>query len=353
MNYMNYNYDRPSLDNSFASGISFNSQLTMYDGSEKMDNMIKNGSFNNNSTTNNNNNVNPKSNVTPTTNFPLHPHQQMNTYQYYNNLKGNLTGNNQEHLSSNPISSNNANIWRDQLSSSSQNGDDNLNVMESIGTSTAGNLTSNKSYVNPSINTSYNSMFDTYSNTTESSNINQREIDEELKLLLQVKETQIESLENEIQKLKGIFKSGFKNKNKSIGKENINNSNKNNGDKISIPSTLENIFRKLSVALHDKEQELAVTMRNLESVLTAVAAEPSNSITKYGRYDIESLSHKIIVRIETLTKENREMSKMLAYGRSKETQIELQLVKKENDELKDQIRILQQQHQKSGKQKKQ
>ena len=58
------------------------------------------------------------------------------------------------------------------------------------------------------------------------------------------------------------------------------------------------------------------------------------------RYDAESIAHKMVVRLENLTNENKEMAKMLAYGRSKETQIELQLAKKENLELREKIASL-------------
>lgn len=82
--------------------------------------------------------------------------------------------------------------------------------------------------------------------------------------------------------------------------------------------------------------------QTLESILTALALNPTNSMTKFGRYDPEALAHKMVVRLENLTKENKEMSKMLAYGRSKEAQIELQMMRNENEELKAKVMELQQ-----------
>lgn len=111
-------------------------------------------------------------------------------------------------------------------------------------------------------------------------------------------------------------------------------------NKIIIPENVETILTTLATNLKDTQAKLKETEDNLESILTAIALNPTNAVTKDGRYDIETIAHKMIVRLEILTKENKEMAKMLSYGKSKEVHIELNLVRRENDELKEKIKLL-------------
>lgn len=166
------------------------------------------------------------------------------------------------------------------------------------------------------------------------------EVIKSLNLRLQVKETQNESLESEIQKLKKTFNEAlnFKQSEHKFEKQNSHAGS----TPIEVPTSVEQVFKKLSSSLEKKDKELEETKQTLESVLTALALNPTNSITKYGRYDAEALAHKMVVRLETLTKENQEMAKMLAYGRAKEVQIELQLARMENRELRDTVSKLKQ-----------
>ncbi|CCE61480.1 hypothetical protein TPHA_0A04040 [Tetrapisispora phaffii CBS 4417] len=158
--------------------------------------------------------------------------------------------------------------------------------------------------------------------------------DENLELMLHIKDAQIESLDNEIRKIKNIL-------NEEVNKEQLIPQSNTSEQSLEIPQSLLHIFKRLSTALQETEFELEETNKVLESLLTAIALEPSNTSTKFGRYDVESLAHKMIVRIETLTSENQEMTKMIAYGRSKEKQIELELLKSENRNLKEQLLQLQ------------
>lgn len=188
-------------------------------------------------------------------------------------------------------------------------------------------------------------------NATENDTVNSLKID------LQIKESQIQALENEIQLYKKLINDDLKS---YQGTNKLNNNNNLNGysnnslldsieedendedtlNKIIIPENVETILYTLSTKLKETQEKLKMTEDHLESVLCAIALNPSNSITKDGRYDIETIAHKMIVRLEILTKENKEMAKMLSYGKSKEISIELNLARRENAELKEKIKVL-------------
>ena len=63
-------------------------------------------------------------------------------------------------------------------------------------------------------------------------------------------------------------------------------------------------------------------------------------MTRDGRLDIETIAHKMVSRLEILTKENEEMGKILSYGRANEMNIQLGLARIENEELKKKISSL-------------
>ncbi|SCU83962.1 LAMI_0C05556g1_1 [Lachancea mirantina] len=153
-----------------------------------------------------------------------------------------------------------------------------------------------------------------------------------LHLELQMKEAQIESLESEIQKLKGSF-------NKSVMSRQDPRQILSDGT-VEIPASLELMFTQLASSLAQKDVELEDTKQRLESLVTAIALNPSNSVTRIGRYDEEAIAHKIVIRLEMLTKENQEMAKMISYGRAKEAHIEIELLKRENQELKTKVQQL-------------
>lgn len=181
-------------------------------------------------------------------------------------------------------------------------------------------------------------------------NINSKNPDiiNSLKMDLQIKETQIQALENEIQIYKKLVNDDLKSNGKSSKINSNNNSMLDDIDEddeetlnsIIIPENVETILTTLATNLRDTQAKLKDTESNLESILTAIALNPTNSVTKDGRYDIETIAHKMIVRLEILTKENKEMAKMLSYGKSKEVHIELTLAQRENMELKEKIQLL-------------
>ncbi|KAH7586433.1 Protein MUM2 [Nakaseomyces glabratus] len=157
-----------------------------------------------------------------------------------------------------------------------------------------------------------------------------------LKYDIQVKDAQLQFLQRELTRLKSAISVAVDNT-KDISSKTADKEEHITTKEIDVPNSLDIIFRKLSSALQKREKELDETKTNLESVLAAMALNPSNSSTKFGRYDPENLAHKTVVRLETLTKENQEMARMLSFGRAKEKHIALELLKKENKDLKTQI----------------
>ncbi|KAL3228948.1 Protein MUM2 [Nakaseomyces bracarensis] len=185
---------------------------------------------------------------------------------------------------------------------------------------------------------SYQTPVTDYSHNNPFTSTNTEENLATLKDKLQKKDAQIETLEIEVQKLKDILNAGieFATERQPLTDQDDHITVK----EIEVSNSLDIIFRKLSTALQNREKELEEANNNLECILTALAMNPSNSSTKFGRYDTEELAHKTVVRLETLTKENQEMAKLLSFGRAKEKQIALEILKKENKELKDQIKRL-------------
>lgn len=208
---------------------------------------------------------------------------------------------------------------------------DQRDISQPGATSTAGTLTATSFMDGNSKSSGFN--------TTFSSSIQTNDSIETLKLELQLRETQIESLEKEIQKLKSVFNQGLTFK-QQMQKLQPRPRNLSVDSSIEIPANLEVIFNQLSTSLKAKNEELDETKKRLESIITAISLNPSNSVTKFGRYDEEAMAHKVIVRLETLTRENQEMAKMLSYGRSKEIHIELELLKRENVQLKETLEKL-------------
>ncbi|EJS44830.1 mum2p [Saccharomyces arboricola H-6] len=351
MNYMTYDYDpQHSLETSF-NNLAFHphqqsQQQALYESGERND--VRPGLMNPLTQANKlNNSIIPQgSSASPltgqnclnnTANFNMPA--SMNTYNYQNIPQAPIRNNLNHNNIMNGATAND--YWLDPMNSMSNNSKDtNGNPNDSM--SSMSNMTTKTSINSAAFKNSFapfNHVAAPPVNNVSSNDINSNKEDrmETMEVQLQIKESQIESLENEIQKLKKIFNEGLNYKQNEYKYE---REASHIPQTFELPASLEVIFRKLSSSLRAKERELADTKENLESILTALALNPTNSVTKYGRYDAESIAHKMVVRLENLTNENKEMAKMLAYGRSKETQIELQLVKKENLELREKMAIL-------------
>lgn len=117
-----------------------------------------------------------------------------------------------------------------------------------------------------------------------------------------------------------------------------------------IPNSINELISRLSKTNENSLNKIKDLETRLDSIVTAIMMNPmningnanslNNVSTDYGRYDEEAIAHKLVVRLETLTKENEEMGKMLSYGRSKEMQIEIKLLQRENELLNKRIKEL-------------
>ncbi|KAL6934936.1 hypothetical protein ACO0R3_000903 [Hanseniaspora guilliermondii] len=117
-----------------------------------------------------------------------------------------------------------------------------------------------------------------------------------------------------------------------------------------IPNSINELIARLSRSNENNINKIKDLETRLDSIVTAIMMNPmningnvnglNNVPTEYGRYDEEAIAHKLVVRLETLTKENEEMAKMLSYGRSKEMQIDIKLLQRENELLNKKIKEL-------------
>ncbi|KAF0274067.1 hypothetical protein FOG51_01024 [Hanseniaspora uvarum] len=117
-----------------------------------------------------------------------------------------------------------------------------------------------------------------------------------------------------------------------------------------IPNSINELISRLSKTNENSFNKIDDLETRLDSLITAIMMNPmningnvnslNNVSTEHGRYDEEAIAHKLVVRLETLTKENEEMGKMLSYGRSKEMQIDIKLLQRENELLNKRIKEL-------------
>lgn len=141
---------------------------------------------------------------------------------------------------------------------------------------------------------------------------------------LQLKDIIINKLESELEKMKQFQNTILKAQNDSNGN-------------YEIPKNYEDLYLKLVEKIQATESELADTKTRLEALVTAIAMNPNPSTFKNGRYDEEEISHKIISKLKMLTEENEELSRMVSYGKSKEKDIEIALLRKQNNDLLEKV----------------
>lgn len=152
--------------------------------------------------------------------------------------------------------------------------------------------------------------------------------EDKLRLQLKLKDSQIESLENEIR----VLKESLSALSSSTGGG--ANGSTNNKQESVVPVSVNEIFMKLSKSRLEVLEELSDTKLRLESLITTYTLNPSNSVTENGRYDEMEISHKILIKLETLKKENEDLLKALSFGKLKNLEMDISLVRSENSNLK-------------------
>lgn len=181
--------------------------------------------------------------------------------------------------------------------------------------------TSNYSYMKqPSISSKDSKP---QSSSTNLTSIDQNDI-ENFKMKIQLKDIIISKLELELEKEKEFQKI-------------LSNSSTDNNGNFEVPKNQEQLYNKLVETIQVTKKELDDTKSRLEALITAIALNPNTSNYKNGRYDEEEIAHKVISKMQILTEENDELSKMLSYGKSKEKDIEIGLLRKQNTELREKV----------------
>lgn len=104
-----------------------------------------------------------------------------------------------------------------------------------------------------------------------------------------------------------------------------------------MPASHYKLFERLSTNLLTLQDKYNESELHLESLLTAISLSPQQSVTENGRYDCEEIAHKIIAKIEILQEENTEMAKILSFGRSKQKDIEIKMLRSKIAELESKI----------------
>ncbi|KAK6462032.1 hypothetical protein DFJ63DRAFT_318886 [Scheffersomyces coipomensis] len=119
---------------------------------------------------------------------------------------------------------------------------------------------------------------------------------------------------------------------------NTTSSTTNNG--IKLAKNHYQLFQDLSRTLQEKTIELEETKSRLEAILVSLTVtnnSNNSSFIKQGQYDEQELSHKIISKIEGLTNENETLLKLISFGNKSSLLIELGLLKRENNSLKEKL----------------
>lgn len=169
---------------------------------------------------------------------------------------------------------------------------------------------------------------------------------EQTRLEFQIKETQIEQLEAEVRALRGAG-AGASTSGAGSGLAANNTGTGNNSSNagvppapLSIPSSVDGVFARLAAALAESEARARDATAALEAALAAdavgsVGAMSSRATTSSeSSADTEATAHRVLTRLEALSRENQELARMLAYGRAQQATVQLQLLRRENAALR-------------------
>lgn len=169
---------------------------------------------------------------------------------------------------------------------------------------------------------------------------------EQTRLEFQIKETQIEQLEAEVRALRGAG-AGASTSGAGSGLAANNTGTGNNSSNagvppapLSIPSSVDGVFARLAAALAESEARARDATAALEAALAAdsvgsVGAMSSRATSRSeSSADTEATAHRVLTRLEALSRENQELARMLAYGRAQQAAVQLQLLRRENAALR-------------------
>lgn len=173
---------------------------------------------------------------------------------------------------------------------------------------------------------------------------------EQTRLEFQIKETQIEQLEAEVRALRGAGSAGGAGAGASGAGSGLAPNNTGTGNNssnagvppapLSIPSSVDGVFARLAAALAESEARARDATAALEAALAAdsvgsVGAMSSRATTRSeSSADTEATAHRVLTRLEALSRENQELARMLAYGRAQQAAVQLQLLRRENAALR-------------------
>lgn len=167
---------------------------------------------------------------------------------------------------------------------------------------------------------------------------------EQTRLEFQIKETQIEQLEAEVRALRGAG-AGASGAGSGLAPNNTGTGNNSSNAGVppaplSIPSSVDGVFARLAAALAESEARARDATAALEAALAAdsvgsVGAMSSRATSRSeSSADTEATAHRVLTRLEALSRENQELARMLAYGRAQQAAVQLQLLRRENAALR-------------------
>ncbi|KAH3667095.1 hypothetical protein WICMUC_005442 [Wickerhamomyces mucosus] len=179
--------------------------------------------------------------------------------------------------------------------------------------------------------TNISSNWNNSNNLINNNNLQLHEL-EKLKNLLKIKELETNQLESEIIKLK------------SLNSKSSSSSIINSDESTIIPSNYLIIFNKLGDKIHELNKELLDTKTRLNSIITSILSNPnyinSSSSIKNGRFDEFEIFEKILIKLQNLQDENKELLKIVSFGKLKQLQIDLNFKNKLIEELNRENEIL-------------
>ncbi|KAK6203603.1 uncharacterized protein RJT21DRAFT_28578 [Scheffersomyces amazonensis] len=144
-------------------------------------------------------------------------------------------------------------------------------------------------------------------------------------------------------KTKALHEIMNNNTNTSTNNNNSNTGNNNsNNNVLKVSKNHYQLFQDLSRTLQEKTIELEETKTRLEAVLVGLSisnqeGSGNSNIINQGKYDPQEISHKIVNKLQVLSNENDTLMKLISFGNKSSLLIELGLLKRENNLLKEKL----------------